>query len=591
MPTIFISNRHSSEPHDFDVLHLPETDDGRNNLLYIWATTHDSAGLGHTVHRFGYDAYLAMTPAPLPIRAHPSLPAVGCFTEVTRDTPGFQFYCDPDRHGFNHNTNRYEPGCGRTVTLHGTQTHQCSPCHRCLQATTSWHTVSSCDQRFNYLLCDVCYDYLRYDMDAVCDRCERLVRVTQEGETVELTDGDRYCESCRESYTYICDRCDDIYESANGTYCEYCESTEVCSEYCLEMHQEECDSYQEQENRNNTGLESYSFTPFLHFNRMGHETNNTNLFMGVELETDRGRSSGSRTPIISNALNEISAVITPDSMFYFKEDGSLSNGMEIVSHPGTLDYHRETMPWKEVMRICKANGLKSHDTDTAGFHIHVSRSGLGETRAEREYTLAKLVMLMWRVWPELFAFSRRTEHNMYHWALPNHMFLPGVKDCECTSKQCNYCMSSLTLDLIRRDTESTTKNTRAKYTAVNTQHPHTLEFRLWRGTLKYETFIATMELTKLLVDTSRDESITNIAEMDWDTIITRAAGYNYATLWDYLTSPEIEAKISLVRRNRIDILQHIEETQAHEIATIKHRLEVAEAVATADILYEQTVSV
>jgi len=394
--------------------------------------------------------------------------------------------------------------------------------------------------------------------------------------------------------------CSEYYESGDGVYCEYCESAEMCSDYCQERHEEDCEEYQEQENGSPGRLESYSFTPYLRFNHMGHERNETKLFMGVELETDQGKGS-SRYPEIAKTLDEIAELLrctsqrfgedVSNTMFYFKEDGSLRNGMEIVSHPSTLDYHRESMPWKALMRICKANGLKSHDTDTAGFHIHVSRTGLGETRAEREYTLAKLVMLMWRVWPELFAFSRRTEQNMYQWALPNHMFLPGVRDCECTNKQCNYCMSSLSLDLIRRRDESTAKHTGAKYTAVNTRHPDTLEFRLWRGTLVYETFMATMELTKLLVDTSRDESITNIAAMDWDTIIARAAGYNYVTLWDYLTSPEIEAKMAVVRRDRSSILEHIEETQGHELATIQHRLSVAETIANADILYEQTVSV
>ena len=601
MPTIFISNRHSSQPYNWDLVGAATTEDARNTRLGRWAEAYDSITTGRYGYTQGYDAYVAMSPAPFdPYRPDGShevqmIPAVGSFDAVTRSTPTLRFYCDPDRHGYNYMYHRWEPGCGRTVTLTATQRHDCTACARCHEHITDWRHADSTDRNTGYNLCNICWDYLAYDIHCLCTRCERVLAVNED-ETYRWEQGS-WCMDCMDNHTSTCDVCNEVYDNNVGEYCEECESCDTCGEHCLERHHDDCDAYQR--GQDGTGrLMNYSFTPYLVFQGQGRSDNN--LFMGVELETDRGKRSDARNPNIDGALQAMEEMlrrtsqelgIPQDSMFYFKEDGSLRHGMEIVSHPATLDFHRTSMPWKEVMRIAKMHDLKSHDTDTAGYHIHVSRTGLGDNRAERDYTMAKLVMLMWRVWPELFAFSRRTEDNMYQWALPNHLFLPGVRDCECANKQCNYCMSNLSLDLIKRQGESVTKFTRRKYTAVNTEHPDTLEFRLWRGTLKYETFMATMELTKLLVDTARDIGIKDIAAMSWNGLVERSAEAEHQYLFDYVTSVEVRERMEVVRNHRDMIEETLAAGQSDQVAIIQHRLEVAETIAKADILYDQTVFV
>ena len=39
---------------------------------------------------------------------------------------------------------------------------------------------------------------------------------------------------------------------------------------------------------------------------------------------------------------------------YCKHDGSLSNGFELVTHPMSLEYHQEEMPWPEVLRTARS---------------------------------------------------------------------------------------------------------------------------------------------------------------------------------------------------------------------------------------------
>ena len=600
MPTIFISNRHSSEPHDFNWV-WPSDPNVRNEHLTNWARTYDSLGVGGWTHRCGYDAYVSMTPPPIDAvtTGGTVIPATGCFDVVTHSTPGLQFYCRPDRHAYNDNTGRWEPGCGRTISLTGTQTHRCGPCSRCGEYDNASYRVESTDHNMTYTLCRVCYEYLTFDRPrCICTRCERVISVNED-ETTSFGDGN-WCENCMSEYTYTCDVCQDSYDRDNGAYCEYCECCDACSDYCLEMHQENCSEYQYEQNGGGGRLQNYSFTPYLVFH--GDTRAGQALFMGVELEVDQHRSRDTGYPDIDSFLEDAQRILTPiqrsqnvDDMglFYFKEDGSLRNGVEIVSNPATLQFHMDTMPWRSIMDAARDNRLFGHNTDTAGLHIHVSRTGLGISKAEQEYTLAKLVMLMWRLWPELFAFSRRTEETMNQWALPNHMFVPDVRRCECGNNGCNDCMSNLAFDLIKRGNESVSKFTQQKYTAVNTRPRDTLEFRLWRSTLRYDTFMATMQLTKLLIDMSMEFDITHLGHVSWEDLLSQAASHEYTHLWDYATTPEIREKMELVRHSwsPANAVALDKRYMNDELLQLSHeRLVIADTIAAADILYQQTIN-
>ncbi len=72
-----------------------------------------------------------------------------------------------------------------------------------------------------------------------------------------------------------------------------------------------------------------------------------------------------------------------DEHIYIKSDGSLDDGMEIVSHPMTLDFHKQFC-WKEIMRKAISLGYRSHQTGTCGLHIHVNRDSLGEDHDDQE---------------------------------------------------------------------------------------------------------------------------------------------------------------------------------------------------------------
>lgn len=214
------------------------------------------------------------------------------------------------------------------------------------------------------------------------------------------------------------------------------------------------------------------------------------LHVGVELEIDGGD--------IGSFIDEAAV---PE--VYFKEDGSLSSkGVEIVSHPCTLEYHKGL--WDGIIGVAKSNGFTSHDAETCGLHVHIDRAYLGQFKTEQDYTTACIVMLFDKFWNELVKFSRRTGHQIDNW-------------CERTG-----------IELTKADMSAPEKvadklqdkaRDEGRYKAVNLQNRNTVEFRLFRGTLRRETFYATLELCQVIVDWCKTHRIPELAALTWGELI------------------------------------------------------------------------
>ena len=72
------------------------------------------------------------------------------------------------------------------------------------------------------------------------------------------------------------------------------------------------------------------------------------------------------------------------------------------------------------------------------------------------------------------------------------------------------------------------------YTAVNLKPENTIEFRIFRGTLRYETFIATIEFTHYLCQLAKDLSDENFHAMAWSEFVCGIDTAEYPELIDYL---------------------------------------------------------
>ena len=185
-------------------------------------------------------------------------------------------------------------------------------------------------------------------------------------------------------------------------------------------------------------------------------------------------------------------------LVYCKHDGSLNDGFEIVTHPMALEFHQKNMPWSEILREAVSMGYRSHQVGTCGLHVHVSRAAFGETHQEQDSAIARVLYFFEKHWEELLKFSRRTPRQLEHWAA-RYGYKEYPKDI---------------LDHAKKGAN------RSRYTCVNLQNDSTIKFRIFRGTLKYNTLIATLQLIERICDVAIFLSDEELKAMSWTTFVS-----------------------------------------------------------------------
>ena len=336
-------------------------------------------------------------------------------------------------------------------------------CERCGERVP----VDACTMVADAILCPDCVDMYT----TVCDCCgERLFLSDDHGdENITL------CERCYERHYTHCERCGRVISYSDAYYEDDDEDEPLCYD-CLQARLQQAT------------IHDYSYTPRLVF----HGERSNERFFGVELEIDGNGKSRKNAGEILNVANEDAQNL------YIKSDGSLDCGMELVTHPMTLQYHMEQMPWKNVLRKAVELGYLSHRTTTCGLHVHISRAAFGETEQEQELSIARLLYFVEKFWTELLRFSRRTERQINRWAARYGMKLSPKAVMESA------------------------KDSRAgRYTAVNLTNEETVEIRIFRGTLKYNTLIATLQLVNVICDVALFLSDEELQELSWHGFLDR----------------------------------------------------------------------
>lgn len=257
-----------------------------------------------------------------------------------------------------------------------------------------------------------------------------------------------------------------------------------------------------------TFIRPYSYKPRPIFHSHLNPIKLNSLFMGVELEVDGADCKE------SCAEDLVSQLDSKGDYFYMKNDASLTNGgFEIVTHPCTLQYHKESFPWQDIIRIVKEYHFTSHDVGTCGLHVHVNRSALGDTELQRDDTAAKIVMIFDRFWSTFVRFSRRKRYQLENYAFaPNAQIKAEDSVASAIKKSKDICTSH--------------------YCAINLSNTDTVEFRIFRGTLKYNTLIASLELVSNVVEIAKTHTATEINDLEWQDIINVN---RYPELIQYLT--------------------------------------------------------
>lgn len=342
------------------------------------------------------------------------------------------------------------------------------------------------------LLCDTCY----FEETVECEHCGcRIWSDDNSG-----SDSVPLCGSCYDNYYTTCEDCGRIIHRDCANYVDDYDDIPYCDS-CVDAHRSH-------------SIHDYSYKPDPVF------YGDSNRYFGVELEIDDGGKDSDNADELLHIGNKF------EERIYIKSDGSLNNGMEIVTHPMSLNYHKTKMPWEEVMRRAVQLDYRSHKTSTCGLHIHVNRTTFGSTREAQDECISRVLYFVEHHWLELLKFSRRTEYQMNRWAA-------------------RYGYKSNPKEIL----EDAKKGSNGRYACVNITNWNTVEFRMFRGTLKYNTLIATLELV---------DKICEMANMVTDKEMTSISWSDFVSCLDDDSTPEL---ITYLKERRLYVNTPIDEKE------------------------------
>lgn len=221
-------------------------------------------------------------------------------------------------------------------------------------------------------------------------------------------------------------------------------------------------------------LLNYSANPFDHF--PWHPANKPNaLVFGVELEMEPlpGRRSSQLIEALGGSVG---------NNFILKSDGSLNDGVELVTMPFTLEQHRKGLgvDWKTVLASVADKAMSGLGTDRCGIHIHINKKALSAL------TIGKMLVFL------------------------NSPNLAQLVTQIAQRSSSSYCQR----DTKKKITDGIAGKSANRYDIMNVsvRHP-TCELRMFKGNLAYERVIKNIEFCHALVQYCRASSAAELA--DW----------------------------------------------------------------------------
>ena len=244
--------------------------------------------------------------------------------------------------------------------------------------------------------------------------------------------------------------------------------------YCLDCWLEKYD---------NKLLIDYSYKPQPRFSKMSFEKNP--LFMGIELEMEADEAKinqydydadededgdEEREYYNQRYLADYAYNIMKKYPCYIKYDGSLNNsGMEIVTHPQTVKFHKCIFDWETLFKKLQRDGFTSYSNNRCGLHIHLSKSWF------KPEDYLKFNIIFDKNFSILKRFSKRTKVNY-----------------------CNKINSRETRIIEREKKKTRLSDWYDHYKSIYFGNYKTIELRIFRGTLDITRFNATLDMTEAL---------------------------------------------------------------------------------------------
>lgn len=339
-------------------------------------------------------------------------------------------------------------------------------------------------------------DYCRNCADELFFTCAECGDTTL-SDTMHAVDDECYCQSCYDELFFYCGSCDNEYRRTDGymhnsrLYCSDCyhDIFSVCDECGQTVYSEDI-YYNDDEDRylcqncseSESGTIRYnSYMPALNFQKMQYE--NT-LYMGLELEVECG-THNSRT--IAKDFTDYLDSKKNGNKFYMKQDGSLGNGFEVVSHPFTLQYAHKHLQFKDMLKKLRNLGCHSYTGGSCGIHIHVNKDFF----TPKEIRKMRLFFCVNSEYLYRFSCRGNTGRNF---CMKEEYYMADMRDRKVQIGR--YWMLNL----------NTLKGT--------------IELRLFRGTLSYKRFLAILQFTDAICNFAKVASFQTMAKYNsWHNFI------------------------------------------------------------------------
>ena len=375
------------------------------------------------------------------------------------------------------------------------------------------------------ILCEDCYQNSTY----ICERCGRVFLNGDNFYEVETSNGtEHWCESCTDDHSFYCNGygthySDYYFNSVEGddgyTYSEdyaeehfhYCTNCDTWItdddnwddnyDMCCECAENEDDEDDEDDDNYYGRVNSYHTRPPMKlYGKLPKNVKADFYHCGLELEIDSDeRKKEKDHNELCKALNEL--VDSEHYELYYNHDGSLTNGFEIIIQPHTYEALVK-MPWKEILQTIIDHGYKSHDTTTCGLHMHLSRTFFGNKVEKQNRCIAKLINFFDANYDEILKVSRRDRSRALDWA---GKYFDDTRTDTMTDKR-----------KIEEYGKISKNKSGGRYKAVNNTNYNTVEFRIMRGTLKYDSFMACINFLYRVAMNSKKIKYSEIANnFEW----------------------------------------------------------------------------
>ena len=215
--------------------------------------------------------------------------------------------------------------------------------------------------------------------------------------------------------------------------------------------------------------------------------------IGIELELDKFEVENQDE--FKEQLAQVLFTSPYKNHYFVERDGSLRNGMEVVTQPHSIDEMRKFLNegLKEILHQLVKVGAEDF-SKFAGIHFHISRALFGKNHEEQCEPIWKLWYFMSQNDDIFLKIGRRTNRMTCRFPKPK-MSITSAK--EKTKKEIHPLTRGVT-----------------KYQAINLKHSTTVEFRTFQTTTNIELLTIWTELIWHLANKS-----TTISEEDvnkWD---------------------------------------------------------------------------